>query len=363
MDAGKYYALLRFAEASTGLRAALELNLVDELGDQTVSMSELQERFGFTMQATRTYLSLLEVMEVVQRSGDKVRVADRARACLSQNASTSRRPYLEMGGGEDVQQFIALLRGELPSGSIPLYGDGKTNQTLMDVPEAAREIAFGLASRARNFAEPLAAAIKPYAGKASILADIGAGSPYVADACLNAVPHLSKVVLVDRENGMQYAKEMADAATMNVAKMEFREHDFFRSIPPADFYCISNTAHDWLPEEYGSIMLNVRDSIAPRGVVCVHEPLLASTWNSAEDWVHALWMACYAVTLFRLTEGKGTCYTQEEHDLVMSQNGFVRTGEPVRTMDGCTALFYQLESEVPSGGEQAAAVQPRAATR
>ena len=267
-----------------------------------------------------------------------------------------------MGGGDDVEQFVALLRGQLPSGSIPLYGNDATDQTVMDIPEAARDIAFGLASRARNFAEPLADAIRPYAGKASILADIGAGSPYVAEAVLTAVPHLSRVILVDRENGMQYAKEMAEAGDMNVAKLEFREHDFFRSIPPADLYCISNTAHDWLPEEYATIMLNVRDSIAPGGVVCLHEPLLATTWNSAEEWVHALWMACYAVTLFRLTEGKGTCYSREEHDLVMSQNGFVRMDDSVRTMDGCTALFYQLESDA-STSESSAAVQPRTATR
>lgn len=46
----------------------------------------------------------------------------------------------------------------------------------MDDTEVARGIAMGLSSRARNFADPLAAAVAARAPAAKSRADIGAGS-------------------------------------------------------------------------------------------------------------------------------------------------------------------------------------------
>ena len=342
MDAGKYYALLRFEAAALALRAALKLGIVDKIGDRVLSQEELRKEFGFTQQATRTFVPLLEVMEILQRTEGSIAVTPRAKNCLFDGIATSRRPYLSMGTGPEVDAFVELLQGKLPSDSIPFYAGEDVKQTVMDIPDVAREIAFGLSSRARNFAQSLAAAIKPYAANANILADVGAGSPYVAYACLSAIPTLSKAVLVDRSNGMQYAREIAEQSETDLAKIEFCEQDFFQALPAADIYCISNTAHDWLPSEYSTIVQNVRRSVSSKGVVCLHEPLLASTWESTDEWVTALWMACYAMTLFRLTEGKGTCYTREEHDDIMKQNGFIPAGAPVATSDGCTALFYRL---------------------
>ena len=346
MDGGKYYALLRFEEASLALRAALKLGVVEAIGDREITTAELRDLFGFTDQGARTFEALLEVMEVLLRTRQSIRIAARAKEVLSDNLPNSRKPYLSMGTGQDVDILIEQLRGNFPPESIPLYGGDEVVKTVMDLPEAAREVSAGLASRARNFAEPLAAAISPYAAKARILADIGAGSPYVSQACLVEMPHLHKAILVDRANALLFAREMVDAPIDLANKLDFVEQDFFQRVPPADVYCLSNTAHDWLPEEYATIMTNIRDSIAPGGVVCVHEPLLLDHWNTAEDWVSALWMACYAMTLYKLTSGKGTCYTRHEHDAVMQRCGFFPVGQPVATRDGCTALFYKMQSDL-----------------
>lgn len=350
MEAGKYYALLRFEEAAVALRAALSLNLVDEIGEQILELPEFQRTFGFTSQGTRIFVAMLEVMEVLQRDGGSVRVAERARETLGEVSPGSRRPYLMMGAGDQHEQLIAMLRGDFPEGTLPLYGGEETNETLMDQPDAGREIAYGLASRAKNFAEPLVEAIKPYANKAKIIADVGAGSPYFALECARKFPFLSKVVLIDRANSMQYAREMVREEDRNggaAGKLEYVECDFFQHVPPADVFCLSNTAHDWLPEEYALIMARVRESLSPGGTVCIHEPLLLSSWNSAEQWVRALWMACYALTLFKLCKGKGACYTREEHNATMHDCGFVPVSEPVETQDGCTALFYHRLGDQP----------------
>lgn len=359
MDAGKYYALLRFEEAAVALRAAFQLRVVEQIGDRKLTSAEFRDLFGFTEQGTRTFVPLLEVMEVLRRRGKTIEVAGRAADCLSSTSPHSRLPYLTMGPTDESDQLIRLLRGELPEDSIPLYGP-EDAQTLMDTEGSAANIAYGLASRARNFAAPLAAAIKPHAGKAKIMVDIGAGSPFVASSCLAAIPHLSQVKLVDRANAMQFARKMAEDVEIDLARVDFVEHDFFQSVPAADIYCLSNTAHDWLAEEYSRLMQNVRDAIAPGGIVCLHEPILAMDWNSAEQWVHALWMACYALTLFRLTAGKGTCYTRFEHNEIMARNGFQPLGEPVNTTDGCTALIYQLAHDataLPPTAETALSMQ------
>ena len=362
MDAGKYFALLRFKEAAVALRAALRLGIVEEMGERKLTLSEFREQFGFTEQGARTYVALLEVLEILEGSRGVYSISPRAKETLADDLPTSRKPYLEMGSGDDIDQLIEMLRGNFASESLPLYGDETVEKTMMDVPDVAREIALGLSSRARNFAAPLAAAITPHATKARIIADLGAGSPYVGLACLEAMPHLEKVTLVDRPNGMQFVRELADRAIENNAdianlaqlgKLEYCEQDFFQSVPGADIYCLSNTAHDWVPDEYTQIITNLRDSIAPGGVVCIHEPLLLNMWNNSDQWIKALWMACYALALFKLTEGKGTSYTRDEHRGVMESCGFAMVGDAVETQDGCTALFFQLTSDVRERAREA----------
>ena len=343
MDASRFYALLRFEEAALALRAVMRMNLVDELGDKQFTPAELQEKVGFTHQAARTFFALLHVMDILEFSDGKYRVTKLAATCLADGVATSRKPYLAMGSGEEVDLLIRLLKGDTATDALPLYGSEDAGETLMDIPEAGQEIAIGLSSRARNFAAALAKAVAEHAGDANTIADIGAGSPYVAMACLAAMPSLEKFALVDRANGMQFARQIIQEQSLDDSRIGFHEADFFAAVPGADVYVVSNTAHDWRPKEYSTILQNIRAVMPDEGLVCIHEPLLLSHWNDEAEWIEALWMACYALTLFRLTLGEGTCYTIAEHNEILSENGFAPTGNPVKTCDGCTALFYRLE--------------------
>ena len=345
MDAGKFYALLRFEEAALALRTVLRMGLVDQLGDQTVTHAELCERLGFTEQAGRTFFALLRVMEILEQHNDGYRVTTLAATCLADGVSSSRKPYLAMGTGEDVDALLAMMRGDHPADALPLYAEENAGETVMDLTDVGREIALGLASRARNFAAPLAAAIAQVAPNAKSLADVGAGSPYVAQACLQALPQLEKVRLIDRANGMRFVHEIINSEQIDASQVEFHEEDFFAALPGAEVYVLSNTAHDWLPQEYTRIANNIRQVIDSHGLVCIHEPILMTSWNSEVEWVRALWMACYALTLLRLTLGQGTCYTVDEHHEILAKSGFVPQGTPIPTTDGCTALFYRRQSE------------------
>ena len=338
-DAGLFYALLRFEEASLALRTALKLDVVARIGSDRLTLEELATRFEFTPQATRTFFWLLAAMKIVQHDAGQFQITEVARNALSKNLDSSRTPYLTMGMPDDVEELVALLRGDLPA-APPLYGEEGAGETLMDIQEVASAVAHGLSSRARNFAKPLAEAIASNAPTAKTLADIGAGSPYVAEACLAVMPSLEAAVLVDRENGMRFAKEIAEQRDIDVSKIRYDERDFFDSIPAADVYCVSNTAHDWLPTDYRRIIQNIRDA-KTNFAVCIHEPLLMSHWKNDGQWMEALWMASYALTLFKLTAGQGSCYSLEEHDSILRQCGLQRVSEPIGTCDGCTALFYQ----------------------
>lgn len=342
MDAGRFYALLRFEEASLALRAVLRMGLVDQLGDQTLSRDDLRKSLGFTDQAARTFFALLQVMEILEFTDGGYCATKLAAECLADGVATSRKPYLSMGTGGDVDALIDLLQGNPPEDSLPLYCGENAGKTVMDDTDVAREIAVGLSSRARNFADALAAAVAQEAPAARSLADIGAGSPYVAQACLRALSSLQKVTLVDRANGMRFAHEIIRSEQMDASRLEFHEADFFDAVPAADVYVLSNTAHDWQAQQYSVIANNIRDVIPDDGLVCIHEPILMTSWKSDAEWVRALWMACYAVTLLRHTLGEGTCYTVEEHHEILRKSGFLPSGPPVPTSEGCTALCYRL---------------------
>ena len=343
MDAARLYALLRFEEASLALRAVMQLRLVDQMSDGDFSRAELREMFGFTQQAARTFFALLQVMEILECRDESYRTTPLASQCLADHVSTSRKPYLSMGTGEDVDSFINLLKGNHPTGALPLYSGENVGDTVMDDTEVAREIAIGLSSRARNFAEPLATAVAAQAPAARSLADIGAGSPYVAQACLRALPSLHKVLLADRANGMRFAHEIIKNESIDESRFEFHEGDFFDTVPTADVYVLSNTAHDWRPPEYSAIANNIRAAMPDSGLICIHEPILVTSWNNDSEWLHALWMACYAQTLLRFTLGEGTCYTMKEHHSILGKCGFQPSGSPTPTSDGCIALFYRLD--------------------
>ena len=345
MDAGKFYALLRFEEAALALRTALRMNLVDSIGKKELTHNELRDELGFTEQAARTFFTLLQVMEILERENDLYRITPLAAECLGNSVPTSRKPYLGLGSEDDCDEMIALFRGNKPADSIPLYGGEHTGPTVMDEYALASEIAHGLASRARNFAEPLAAAIAERFPQVSSIADIGAGSPFVAQACLHRMPHLTSTHLVDRSNGMHFVHEIIGQENIDTSKMEFHEIDFFTEVPPAELYILSNTAHDWQPAEYSTITNNILCQIPENGIVCIHEPLLMTEWDNDSEWIRALWMACYAMTLLRITLGEGTCYTVEEHNTILAQSGFQPLGQPSNTNDGCTALFYNLADE------------------
>ena len=341
MDAGQFYALLRLEEASLALRAVLALRLVEQMGERSFSHDQLRDTLGFTEQAARTFFALLRVMGILEREQGDFRLSKMASHTLADQLPSSRKPYLQMGSGPEVVALVGLLRGEHAPEARPLYSPDDGTTTLMDEVEVGREIAFGLSSRARNFAYPLAAAIAKECPQASTLVDIGAGSPYVGQACLQTLPGLKKVQLLDRANGMQFMQELIQREGINSAKIELLTADFFRDVPAADIYVLSNTAHDWRPEEYRTLIENIRHSMKQDGVICIHEPLLLDQWNSDREWYQALWMACYAMTLLKLTLGAGTCYSIEEHHAILAQSGMRPSGSPQSTVDGCTALFYE----------------------
>ncbi|MCA9215335.1 MAG: hypothetical protein KDB27_19855, partial [Planctomycetales bacterium] len=153
LDGSSFYALLRFEEAALGLRAVFELNLVERLRNREITATELQSEFDFTQQAERTFCALLRAMHVLERTPDgRYRTTELARKCLDSETEFSRRPYLSMGSGPDVAEFIQQLQGKCEQAAPALYGREGEADTLMDNDDVARAVSFGLSSRAKCFA-------------------------------------------------------------------------------------------------------------------------------------------------------------------------------------------------------------------
>lgn len=350
IDAGPFYAILRFEEAATVLRAVFRLDFVERVADRCrshnsdrVDTSDLAEMFGFTPQGTKTFLAVLHAMDVVLPHETGWSLTAAAKECLMSGVARSRRPYLQMGPTESADALIAMLRGNFPAESVPLYSFDD-HPSLMEAPETANvahEIAYGLASRARCFAEPLAKFIlanipTSVAGPLKV-ADLGAGSPFVMQAVLERSSAVSRAILVDQKAGLALAREMIHD---ELPRMDFEETDIFNRVPAADMYCMSNTAHDWLPEDYRRLAANIRVAMPTAGRVVVHEPLMLTSWSTLKQQHEALWMSCYALALYKLCGGRGTCYTACEHDHIMRSAGFERVAGPEKTTDGCSGLCY-----------------------
>jgi len=338
----RLYALLRFEEAALALRVVMRIKLVELIGNRQLSQDDLCQELGFTQQSARTFFSLLSVMGILETREGSFQLTQLAKECLSEDLPTSRKPYLGMGSGNDVEDLINILRGNPHKRFVPLYSHHDNDSSIMDDTAGAQEVAYGLAARARNFAEPLALGLAAVAPSCETLADIGAGSPYVANACLYELPALERAILVDRSNAMTFVRDIITREQMNTSKIMLNETNFFHAVPQADVYILSNTAHDWQPREYAKILENIRHGISEDGIVCIHEPLLTTHYTSDSEWIHALWMACYALTLLKLTLGEGTCYTLSEHHAMLAKAGFLPVGTPLSTSDGCSALFYKV---------------------
>ncbi|MEM7474520.1 MAG: methyltransferase [Planctomycetota bacterium] len=350
-DASNFYALLRYEEARHALMACFKLEIVDQLAGGSFSQQQFCQQFGFTKQGGRTFLHLLIAMDVIAASNnavDEFQITLHAAECLSLTGDRSRRPYLQMGRDETSDALISMLRGDFVGTS--LYGEAGSQHaaSLMEdeqTQEIAAEVALGLASRARNFAIPLASCISSVLQELAIdekliLADIGAGSPYVARACLDELPQIESALLVDQERGLQYANELLKELP-NAKGIETCTCNVFESAPAANIYLLSNTAHDWLPEACQKIYDNVHQTALSPSLLVLHEPLLVRPEEVSLQANQALWMACYALALYKLTHGQGTCYLESEHDAMLSESGFERVGSSMPTVDGCTALLYR----------------------
>lgn len=351
-DASPFYALLRYEEASLALRTALRLEIADHWSNRVFVLEDFRESFQFTAQGARTFAHLLHTMGILEfasTESDALQVSPLALDCLSKDSPDTRRPYLSMGADDAADALILNLQGKFESGT-PLYA-AEGEESLMESHETeavAREVAYGLSSRAKCFAPKLASFISSLIlPENAVLADLGAGSPYLAIETLKTDTNIDHAILVDRAAGLKFAKEMLELSSREAGseelahKIAFEEQNIFAEVPSAAVYCASNTAHDWLPEQYSKIANNIRRQIADDGFVVIHEPLQISNWQSEPERFRALWMACYALTLYRLTAGQGTCYTESEHDAIMQQSGFARFGKPFETTDGCTALAYK----------------------
>lgn len=342
--------LARYASYLTlCLRAALKLNVVGQHAKGAVlSTEKLAKRLGLNPVSARSFFNVLTALGILEhRNGYET--TDDADSLLQDSGHFAISPYLSLGLEQDsgLDEFIAFL--QRPSTGTPLYTSDAAVSVMDDPNGAARQIAYGLASRAKRFSDPLAQLITNRAGSEANIQDFGAGSPYLAAALLCKLPNCN-VTLADRENATRFIRSMANENGIAIQAPGTELHAgqigilncniFVRETLPrahsADVIVLSNVLHDWTLEEIPLILRNAVICLKQRGSIVVHETLLGDGNHE-----HQLWMAAYGMGLNHLTGGKGSCYSLEEYDPLFKIAGLKRTSKPVETRDGCMAVFYE----------------------
>lgn len=346
-----FYALYA-AQISACLRAALSLRLVEKHNNETtLSAKELATLLEIDPVAARSFFNVLVAIGILTRDAASYSVSANARALLSTKTDLTMAPYLSIGleGDAANAEFVSFLRE--PSKADRLYAEGGET-SLMDQPNGiSTEVAYGLASRARRFAHLLAMSISNRVGENASVIDIGAGSPHLAIALSSFRPRW-RITLADRQNALRFIREMAkteeiilqeDSSNLNDGQIGLLDCNMFsrETLPRTstmDAVIFSNVLHDWAPDQISQIVGNALRCLKPGGYLVVHESFLSP--DPADS--NALCFAAYGMTLNQLTAGQGSCYFVKEYDDILARLGLKRSEEPVITVDGCQALFYQV---------------------
>jgi cyclopropane fatty-acyl-phospholipid synthase-like methyltransferase len=192
------------------------------------------------------------------------------------------------------------------------YKDEKEWAKAMEAPAFAASFTAAMDCRGRYLAPAVAAAVDcaPYRS----LLDIAGGSGVYACAFVEHHSHLHATVLEKPP-----VDEIARAGISSrgcSAQVRVEVSDMFAQPVPQghDIHLFSNVLHDWDEPQVLDLLKKTHASIAPGGMVIVHDMHL----NRQKTGPYAV--AAYSALLMNLSEGR--CYSVGEMETYLKQAGF-----------------------------------------
>lgn len=297
--------LLTGFQKSRILLTAIELDLFNELGEKSLTASELAVETRTDPDALATLLNALAAIRFLDKQGERY-----------SNAGVSEKYFLKTGesylGGAMHQVHLWETWNRLTEN----VRKGQGNVTRPEVNDRSSDWldAFISAMDARGAAE--AQMVKPLIGFDGIkrILDLGGGSGVFATTFIRNDPTMSAVVF-DLPNVLPLTREYVDKHNMNDRIITWEGNYLTDDLGTGyDMVFLSAVIHSNSYDENALIIRKCAESLNPGGKVVVMDFIVD------DDRTRPLKGALFAINMLVATEG-GTTYTAKEVEAWMQSAG------------------------------------------
>ncbi|MDT0443958.1 methyltransferase [Streptomyces johnsoniae] len=272
-ERGRVTQLVFGTMAAQTLRAAVELGVMERIGEGERTARDVARECGTQPVATLRLLRALAGLGLLAQSGPDTFTATPAGALLD-----GRRP-------DSYASFVRMFSDPVMTRAWERLADSvRTGETSFDAvfgadffahlgrrPELSAEFNAAMSQGTRAAAQALPGAYD--FGRFSRVVDVGGGDGTLLAAVLTAFPALRGVVYDTAEGLAQAAGVFADAGVADRA--ETVAGDFFVSVPSGgDLYLLKSVIHDWNDEQCAGLLRRCAEVLPAHGRVLIVEPLL-----------------------------------------------------------------------------------------
>ncbi|MFJ7277128.1 methyltransferase [Kitasatospora sp. NPDC098663] len=259
----------------SALYAFVELDLARWLSERPMGVSELAGLCaldeGALARLLRTNATLGVVRSVPDGKGGSRYALTEAGRTLDAGDERSMRSVVIPQGAPDFMDAMGALADAVRTGKSPFGAKFGSFYAYLDShPEARQHFDAHMVTRSRAIAEAVVARYD-FAGIGSF-ADIGGGAGTILATVLHANAELHGV-LFELPSVVAGAQAFL-AAELVIDRCEVVAGDFFKAVPTADAYLLSNIVHNWADDTAVTILRNVRSAMPDHGRVLLLDMLL-----------------------------------------------------------------------------------------
>ncbi|MDT0346334.1 methyltransferase [Streptomyces litchfieldiae] len=266
--------------AAQTLRAAVELGIVELIGDGERTAGDVARGCGTQPVATLRLLRALASLGLLAQTGPDTFAVTSAGGLLD-----GRRP-------DSVAAFVRVLTNPVMTRGWERLADSvRTGERSFDAvfgtdffdylrqrPELSAEFNTAMSQGAWAVARVLPTAYD--FGPFSTVVDVGGGDGTLLTAVLRAHPHLRGIVY-DTAEGLAQAKDTFERAGV-ADRAETVIGDFFASVPSGgDLYLLKSVIHDWNDEQSTGILRRCAEALPAHGRVLIVDELLPERADAA----------------------------------------------------------------------------------
>ena len=312
--------MLRGHWVALTLRAAIELGVLDQLGQPT-TVADLATATGSDLSGLQRVVRVLADLQLVEVSGatsdpeDVVTITDLGRTLTVGHPSALRNLALMQTVLPNVASWQRLADAVRTGNSVfeDVNGIGPW-ESLSANPE--QEAIFN-ASMARRGAHQVAAILGTQdLSSVDLVVDVGGGRGAMLAGLLAASPALRGVV-ADRADVAAEAQTYFEAAGLG-ERAKGEAADFFASVPPGgDVYVVANVLHDWPDDDAVRILRTIRAAMGATAQLWIVEHVLDSPDRGFEELRDLHLVDLHMLVMFGARER-----TAAEYDALLLASGF-----------------------------------------